>query len=280
MFILRVALHQLSMSKEAMDIEMIDAVDVDIFQEKDKKSLIETLCLRLVRRDAVAHFHDSFAATFARWSAIMVETSPPHDVSCTDRSFITAFQALDRIFNNGDEMDMRLGYVQLIRLFKLLTERVAVDRQKGCLHRKNGYRNVSIAFDIYMDAYDQASCPPRRALIERKRIAQRWSELAGPWPMFLLIYSENAEQIVSVIWFLHFKTPLTTNLSQCPAKADMQMLRLVAARIFRESPSHLLAMSELASGVVQKAAQGRESIWAQTVQNMLDKVGTLQQYQI
>jgi hypothetical protein len=71
---------------------------------------------------------------------------------------------------------------------------VALDRQNGIIHRESGYRNASIAVDIYLSAqvgYNDTMYQ-RRQVLERKRVGRRWKKLAGPSPLLLLIYSQMA----------------------------------------------------------------------------------------
>ncbi|KAH8746115.1 hypothetical protein F5883DRAFT_438404, partial [Diaporthe sp. PMI_573] len=145
-------------------------------------------------------FTQNFESVLRPWSILLGETTLPGDVLSTDWRFNSVFRALDRVITAGDydtRLLSRLAYVQLVRVIRLLENRVALDRQAGRLHRRSGYRNASIALDIYLKAQETLSTSSsRRTLIERKRLAKRWSELAGPWPLFLLVYSDEAEEIM------------------------------------------------------------------------------------
>ncbi|KAH8742899.1 hypothetical protein F5883DRAFT_594913 [Diaporthe sp. PMI_573] len=152
----------------------------------------------------------------------------------------------------------RLAYVQLVRVIRLLENRVALDRQAGRLHRRSGYRNASIALDIYLKAQETLSTSSsRRTLIERKRLAKRWSELAGPWPLFLLDYSDEAEEII-----------------QCHRRPDNTMIRLIAERTLRDSPSQLKEICAHAAQVVQTAVKEKGPVDDPTVRELAEKCRT------
>ncbi|KAK1980496.1 hypothetical protein LZ30DRAFT_534958, partial [Colletotrichum cereale] len=156
-------------------------------------------CTRLVRQDAISHFIHNFESGLRCWVVLLIETTPRHHIPSTDGGFVAAFRTLDRVITteNSTGLLSRLAYVQLTHVLELLEARVAEERRKGHLHRRRDYPNASVVLDIYMSAQDRGVSPiSRHTLIERRRTARRWSELAGPWPLLLLIYSEDADEVV------------------------------------------------------------------------------------
>ena len=159
---------------------------------------VDTLCARLVHQEAITNFLETFESVITPWARVLYETTPPDDVLSTDDRFINALRTLDRMITtneNNAKLLSRLAYVQLYRLMTFLEKRVAADRWAGRLHRRSGYQNASVALDIYMSAQNHPS-PSRRCLIERKCLAKRWNDLAGPSPIYVLLYSEEAENIM------------------------------------------------------------------------------------
>ncbi|KAL8295056.1 hypothetical protein RB601_003574 [Gaeumannomyces tritici] len=222
---------------------------------------LHTICTRLVHKHPVAHFIQKFESVLGRWSFLLSQTKLSCEIPSTDRRVITVLRALDQVITagNGDKLLSRLARVQLVRVLDILEARVAMERQGGHLHRRSGYRNASIVLDIYMSA--QAEVFPfvsRRTLTERKRVAKRWSELAGPWPLFLLVYSEEAEEIV-----------------QRRNMPDNTTLRLIASRVFRESPSQLLETCEHGAEAAELAAVAKRPVDDQIVKKLCEacKIG-------
>lgn len=160
----------------------------------------DALALRLIRKNAAAYFMKNYQATLSGWISLVVKTSLPIGVVSSDSQVITTFRVLDNAISKPGVLS-RLAYIQLIRTFRTLEERIAEDRQCGRIHREVGYRNASVAVDIYMSAQD--SRPDvnalRRELLERKRTGRRWTELAGPSPLCLLLYSSESEIFVCVL---------------------------------------------------------------------------------
>ncbi|KAJ0100662.1 hypothetical protein J7T55_000107 [Diaporthe amygdali] len=136
----------------------------------------------------------NYQATLSGWISLVIKTSLPIGVVSSDPRVITAFRVLDSAISKPGVLS-RLAYIQLIRTFRTLEEMIAEDRQCGRIHREVGYRNASVAVNIYMSAQD--SRPDvnalRRELLERKRTGRRWTELAGPSPLCLLLYSGESE---------------------------------------------------------------------------------------
>ena len=109
---------------------------------------------------------------------------------------LSAFRAVDTAISN-EHILSRLAHVQLVRLFHSVETAVKSERQKGLVHGKPGYGNASIAIDIYQSA--QHALSRRGQFLERRRAARRWAQLAGPYPLLLLIYSGATEAIVFVL---------------------------------------------------------------------------------
>ena len=150
----------------------------------------------------------------------------------------------------------RLAYVQLYRLLRILERRVVLDRKVH--HIRNRSPNSSIALDIYMAA-QSCNPPSRRQLIERKNLAKRWSDLAGRWAIFVLLYSEDAEDIMFEKSILYCHTILLTFLhSRCHRRPDRTAFQLVAGRILDNWSGRLHKVCEIAEQGLEAAAQSNK----------------------
>ena len=157
---------------------------------------LNELSSTLVRKDAITFFAENHERVLVSWISMLKDTSFERDMSCSDPRVTSAFRTLDRVITGqtGTELLRRLAYVRLICLFERVEEMIALDRQNGIIHRESGYRNASIAVDIYLSAqvgYND-TMHQRREVLERKRVGRRWKKLAGPSPLLLLIYSQMA----------------------------------------------------------------------------------------
>jgi hypothetical protein len=153
---------------------------------------------RLLYQADIVNFLRAVETVLIPWVTLLKETTPSDNALSSDPRFLGAFKLLDAAIDgqeNSRRLLTRLAYIQLHRLMKLLQGRVAVDRQAGRIHRRSGYKNAYIVLDIYMSAQNHPS-PSRRNLIERKCLARRWHDLAGSWPVFVLVYSEDADKIM------------------------------------------------------------------------------------
>jgi hypothetical protein len=170
-------------------------------QDSFTSAQVTELSSKLVRAEATDFFDKNHEALFVSWISLLRNTSFTGDMTCSDPNVASALRTIDRIITGQEGMQMlltRVAYIRLIHLFERLEKMAALDRRNGLIHREFGYRNASIAVDIYLGAQEGRgkATYQRRELLERKRIGQRWLQLAGPSPLFLLIYSEEAEQIV------------------------------------------------------------------------------------
>jgi len=159
-----------------------------------------SLAATLVRQNAVSFYSENSRAARAYWESLLEQTTISTQTSCFDPAVVSSFRVLNGFMMSKarPSYTSRLAHVQLIYFFDAVEEKVNSARQHGFVHRAAGYRNASIALDIYMSAQDGVADPAirRRQLLERKRAGRRWKELAGPSPLFLLVYSDAAERIV------------------------------------------------------------------------------------
>jgi hypothetical protein len=165
-----------------------------------KLARVTSLSHRLVGHDPMNIFATNCEKTMADWISLLGKTMLPDDVTSSDSRIIAAFKAVDKVIcgQEGTHLLRRLAYVQLMRIFTTLESIIRSERETGRVLRAPCYRDASVAVDIYMRAQEDRSHPDdlRRELKERKRAGRSWSDLAGPFPLFTMIYSEAAEPIV------------------------------------------------------------------------------------
>ena len=84
-----------------------------------------------------------------------------------------------------------------MRLSDSLEQIVRSERVHGS-SGQSGRGDASFVIEIYKNAQDTSvDAKKLLALIrERRRIGRQWQRLAGPSPLFLLVYSNYAETIV------------------------------------------------------------------------------------
>lgn len=164
-------------------------------------SPVNSLATTLLRQNAILFFTVNSQNAHACWASLSKETRLSPSTNSSDPAIVTSFQRLDNIITSKESslIMSRFAYVRLMQLFDTIEEIINSSRQQGLIHRAAGYRNASIALDIYMSTQEgYASSGHRRQLLERKRTGRRWRQLAGPSPLFLLVYSDKTERVVCV----------------------------------------------------------------------------------
>jgi hypothetical protein len=150
----------------------------------------------LIRDDAIAFLLSQFALVYNIWTCSLIKARSAAE------SIITAFDAVrfppfplkrtreSRLFS-------RFAYIQLINTIDSLKEALAVHRHSGLAE---GRADASIPLDIYLEAKGIPLNSPklRNKLSKYTTIGRRWSELAGPSPFWLALYSDRAETIMCV----------------------------------------------------------------------------------
>ena len=155
----------------------------------------------LLRKNALNDFIASCKIGLTSWAYLLRQTTVPKNTRSSDAPVLAAFKTIDSfIMSDNDKVLRRLAYVQLAHLLDSLVDTITTDRTQGLIHRAAGYRNATIAVDIYMSAQQKGTNvgPLRRELLERKRTGQRWLQLAGPSPFTLVLYSDAADQAMYV----------------------------------------------------------------------------------
>lgn len=161
---------------------------------------MESLSSRLVRRDAIECFASNCEKIWGDWTSLLRKTTLPRHIASSDTRVIAAFTAVDDVVSGKQSTYVVrwLAYLRLMALFDHLKPVVKSERENGETHRERGDRDISAIVDIYENAQQRGSNTrtPRNAIVEHRRIGKRVRTLAGPSPLFLLVYSGEAEPIM------------------------------------------------------------------------------------
>lgn len=164
-----------------------------------KRTSRTALANRLVGSDPVNSFVDNFKKTVDDWVLLLRDTTLSRSVSSIDFRWVGAFQILDNVITGrrGTHLLRRLAYVQYKRLSDFLEGIIESERESGA-PRNSGVGDATIVMNIAESV--KQNCVSRelrrKAAREDRRIARRWAALAGPSPLFLLIYTDMAETVV------------------------------------------------------------------------------------
>ena len=187
-------------SDELKDTNNIDKALKSQLSERDI-SRIQEISSKLARDGTVNFFTEIGRLTLINGTCLIRQTTVPINIKSSDPHILDAFRTIDNIIlSPKDELLKRIAYMQLMSVFNSLKKIVSADRLNGLIHRATGYRDATIAIDIYANAQEKKESIPslRRKLLERKRSARRWLQLAGSSPFLLIAYSDMAERIVYV----------------------------------------------------------------------------------
>ena len=164
-------------------------------------SRIQKISSKLTRDGTVNFLTEIGRLTLINGAYLIRQTTIPINIKSSDPHILDAFRTIDNIIlSPKDELLKRIAYMRLMSVFNSLKKIVSADRSNGLIHRATGYRDATIAIDIYASAQEKNGDIPllRRNLLERKRSARRWLQLAGSSPFLLIAYSNIAERIVYV----------------------------------------------------------------------------------
>lgn len=149
----------------------------------------------LIRPDAQVFFLRSCEDIYLAWTSLQQSTMFASDIPCTDTLVTSALSYLDAIITDrgNSRILRRLAYIRLSSTLASLYELISNDRQYAPARPRK--RQVhSVAVDIYLRA--QAGKSRRSELLRRMNLGKRWSDLAGPSPLLVATYLDDAEQVV------------------------------------------------------------------------------------
>ena len=187
-------------SDELKDTNNIDKAIKSPLSERDM-SRIQEISSKLARDGTVNFLTEIGRLTLINGTYLIRQTTIPVHIQSSDPRILGAFRTIDNIIlGPKDDLLKRIAYMQLMNVFNSLEKIISADRSNGLIHRATGYRDATVAIDIYASAQEKNGNIPllRRNLLERKRSARRWLQLAGSSPFLLIAYSNIAERIVYV----------------------------------------------------------------------------------
>lgn len=167
---------------------------------KKRDAELRELSCKLIHNNATYLFIERCKISLISWAFLIRQTTISKTIRSSDAQIVAAFQTIDSLIaKQEDKFLRRLAYVQLAQVFDALTEIIAADRSNGYMYRAAGYRNATIAVDIYMSAQQKTTKGiSRHELLERKKMARRWLQLAGPSPFILAFCSNMVEEVMCV----------------------------------------------------------------------------------
>lgn len=164
-----------------------------------KRTSRTALADRLVSSDPVNFFVDNCEKTVEGWASLLQQTTPRYSTPSTDPRWVSAFETLDSFMTGrqGTPLLRRLAYVQYKRVSDTLEGIVQSERLSGA-PRNSGVGDSTIVMNVVGSAQEgpMSAASRRNAARENRRIARRWAALAGPSPLFLLLYTDVAETVV------------------------------------------------------------------------------------
>jgi len=164
----------------------------------NRLSKAPVVAARLLGEHPINTFTQNCDTTIIDWTFLLRQTAVTNHHVTSDSCLTTAFKVVDLIITGkaGTKLLRRLAYIRLIQLFNDLEACIRSERHNLQRHALQK-RVATVAIDAYMNAQDGVPGPNvRQMLRERKRIGKRWVQLAGPFPLFALIYSDEAETVV------------------------------------------------------------------------------------
>lgn len=154
-----------------------------------------TLVKCLIRSDAREFVLTSYEDIYLAWTTLQQSTSFPSNIPCTDTRVASALSYLDAMITDRGNSHLlkRLAYVQLTRTVAALYELISNDRNVRAWPRKRQVHS-DVAVDIYLRA--QTRKCRRNEILRRMSLGKRWFDLAGPSPLLVVTYSDDAERVV------------------------------------------------------------------------------------
>ena len=177
-------------------------VSVQGLGKKHKRTTrLESLPSRLVRHDAIECFANNCEKIWEDWTSLLQKTTLPPNVASSDARVTAAFRAVDSVISGKQSTYVLrwLAYARLMALYDSLKPVVRTERENGEAYRERGDRDINAVIDIYENALRPSDRRGLRdVILEHRRTGKRVNSLAGPSPLFLLIYSDEAETVMYV----------------------------------------------------------------------------------
>ena len=172
----------------------------------DKKDLmpseISVVAQRLIKKDSVVYFLNNCRLIYESLMPSIVQQPLVCDSNSVEESVIAAFDTIQVLVNRKHihRLLLRFAYIHLVRVIDIYKAVAAKDRVGGQVNREPGQRDITVAIDLYLAAKKNSKGGLSRGkLLDCHRRGKRWSFLAGPSSISVLVFSRVADTIVYVL---------------------------------------------------------------------------------
>ena len=152
---------------------------------------LQRLCSRFVpRRIDLAELELGASV----WSMLLTQTTIRQEAAFNDPTIPTTIQYLqDKVEHPVTSLEKRMAYLRLSQVFSKLQQLVALGPQNGDISLRPGQRNHCLVVDLCLECLPTVS---RYQIFKYRRIAKRWSLLAGSSAIILALYPESIDYFV------------------------------------------------------------------------------------
>ena len=140
-------------------------------------------------------------STLLNWSwapqfgqCCLTQTTIRQEAAFNDPTIPTAIQYVqDKVEHPVTSLEKRMTYLRLSQVFSKLQQLVALGRQNGDIILRQGQRNHCLVVDLCLECLPTVS---RYQIFKYRRIAKRWSLLAGSSAIILALYPKSIDYFV------------------------------------------------------------------------------------
>ncbi|KNB16363.1 hypothetical protein FOXG_21642 [Fusarium oxysporum f. sp. lycopersici 4287] len=131
---------------------------------------IDQLARSVMRPDALHVFANNMEKVYEFWKMLHTMTSIPNDTPDTNAFILKAFGRA-----------------------------IAVNRKRGRVRSRSGYRNAAIVMDLFLEAHGFIAdrVHAKKQLNRRMQTSRWWTHLASGCPLLLVVYSDAAESLIA-----------------------------------------------------------------------------------
>ncbi|KAH7200884.1 hypothetical protein BKA60DRAFT_658228 [Fusarium oxysporum] len=194
-----------------------------VLQEPD----IDQLARSVMRPDALHVVANNMEKVYEFWRMLHTMTSIPNDTPDTNSFILKAFQFIENTMVGQDLPPQlcRFVHVALTNMTARFGRAIAVDRKRGRIRSRSGYRNAAIVMDLFLEAqgFIADRVHAKKQLNRRMQTSRRWTRLARGCPLLLVVYSDAAESLV-----------LASHKLQALAETDVQSDMVEAHAVLKE----------------------------------------------
>ncbi|KAJ9414897.1 hypothetical protein QL093DRAFT_2105438 [Fusarium oxysporum] len=162
---------------------------------------IDQLARSVMRPDALHVFANNMEKVYEFWKMLHTMTSIPNDTPDTNAFILKAFQFIQNTMVRQDLPPQlcRLVHVALTNMTARFGRAIAVNRKRGRVRSRSGYRNAAIVMDLFLEAHGFIAdrVHAKKQLNRRMQTSRWWTHLASGCPLLLVVYSDAAESLIA-----------------------------------------------------------------------------------